>query len=123
MPSPLARAVLPLHLCPLTNELVRMHHMKRHKLQKETFARMLAQIGRREGVLSGRPRVVVTRHSSKEPDKDAGVGSKLAVDCLKATRHGLGWIRDDSPEAIELELRWERAAPSRGQVVVEVWAS
>lgn len=120
--EPLARCVLPLGACPLQNVYARMHWTKKQKVKRDAFMRMLSQIGKRDEPLTGKPWVRITRCSSKAPDADAGVGAKVPLDCLKADKQGLGWILDDSPAHIALELRWQKAAPSRGQVVVEVFA-
>lgn len=119
--TPTARCTIPLFLALGTNSLLRLHWAKRGKLRDATLLLMRAQIGQRKEPLSGRPRVVITRHSSKPFDADNGPGGKLALDCLKLGEHGLGWIRDDNVEAIEYEPRWQRAAPKRGQLVVEVY--
>lgn len=120
--APVARCVLPLHLAPMVNDLQRTNRWRLEAIREQTFLKMLSQIGRRKRPLEGRPRVVLTRHSSKKPDRDSAYGAKLPLDCLKANQRGLGWIADDSDAHIELELRWEKAAPTRGQVVVEVFA-
>jgi hypothetical protein len=112
---------LPLHCAPLMNTYARMHWAKRKKLKSEAMIRLLAQgVERRKRPLPGKPLVRIMRYSSTEPDGDSGYGSKIALDCLKADRQGLGWIRDDSPDAIELELRWEKAKPRGGALLIEV---
>ena len=83
--------------------------------------RLLAQgAERRKRPLPGKPLVRITRRSSVAPDSDSAFGAKIALDCLKADQQGLGWIRDDSPDAIELELRWEKAKPKDGALLIEV---
>jgi hypothetical protein len=114
-----ARFTLPLVCAPLANQLIRMHHHARTKLKQETMIRMLAQAHRRSKPLTGKPRVVVTRKSSKQPDADSGNGCKIVLDCLKLG--GLGFIRDDDPSSIELEQHWVRVPANEGRLLVEVF--
>lgn len=113
---------LPLSCAPLTNVYARMHWSKRAKLKQQAVMRMMAQgVERRKKPLEGKPVVYVTRFSSHAPDHDSGYGAKIVLDCLKADKQGLGYIRDDSPDAIDLAFDWRFAKPGKGAVVVQVF--
>jgi len=114
----LADFTLPLHCAPLQNTLLRMHWSKRRKIKQEAMTRMLASGGRRKSPVDGRPMVRVIRRSTQRPDGDSGYGAKLPLDCLK----DLGWIRDDSDDAIDLTFSWKAAKRGEGRLVVEVWS-
>lgn len=66
-----------------------------------------------------RRRVVVTRHSSVEPDDISCdvVGGKALLDRLKHA----DVLRDDNRKWCEREARWEYAPPKHGRVVIEVF--
>lgn len=138
----LRRWVLPLDLAPGVNVLADMQDWARGKLKTRALRMMRGQHpGDRPFVLPGRPLVRVLRLSSVEPDSEAG-WAKVPVDRLivgvhrkptKMPEHlwqamkgklppvGLGWLRDDSPSAVDLRTWWEPAPPKRGCVYVELW--
>ena len=64
-------------------------------------------------------RLKLTRYSSSEPDFDNLVTSfKPILDALTE----LGVIRDDKMSCIgQPDYDWQKAAPSEGRIVVEVW--
>lgn len=66
-----------------------------------------------------RRRVVVTRHSSAEPDELAVdvIGGKVPVDGL-VKKH---LLVDDDRQWCVREALWRKAAPKRGMVIVEVF--
>lgn len=126
--TPVAVFQLELEHAPLLNVFRKMHWAKEHKLKKQIAVVLLSQIGRRAEPLPGRPKLLVTRYSSgrprsKEkggasgPDQDSA-GTKLWLDVLVR----LGWLRDDSPDCIEVASQWERCKPGEGRVVVHVFS-
>lgn len=117
--SLVARFVLPLHCAPTLNAYARMHWAKRTKLKGECFTRMLAQAKRRRTPLPGRPLVLASRLSPRQPDQDAG-WTKMPLDLLKPG-DGLGFIRDDAPDAVDVRCFWAKAPARKGEVIVEVW--
>lgn len=63
-------------------------------------------------------RVILTRHSSSEPDFDGLVhGFKPIVDAL--VEYGI--VVDDSGKHMEREYRWEKAVAKQGKIRVEVF--
>lgn len=112
----------------LPNKLQRRHwryiasHAKRwHKAVADALL-----IARSEGVeLPAAPfrsaRLILTRHSTQEPDRDNLAASwKPVIDGL--TRAGLIW--DDKPSVIGTpECRWVKAKRGEGRVTVEVIAA
>lgn len=109
---------LQLSLAPLQNALLAMHWTKREKLKSRIGLELLRKQPRPKRPLPGRPRVTLVRRSHVRPDPDNGFGGKLVLDVLAR----LGWIADDSADAIELVCRWEKAPPGKGSLVVEVCA-
>lgn len=107
---------LPLTMAPLQNEIMRMHWTKKESIKAQIATVLLCQHRRPKVPLAGRPTVNVTRRSTRECDADSGHGGKLVLDALVR----LGWLRDDSPDAIALAFRWEKARPGKGALVVEV---
>lgn len=118
--KPVAVFQLELEHAPLLNRFMFMHWTKRAQLKRQIAVRLLAQIGRRKDPLAGRPRLLATRYSTQKPDQD-GAWTKLWLDVLKCGTNGLGWIRDDSDEHIELVTRWEKAKRGEGRVVVHIF--
>ena len=116
----IARFVLPLSCAPTLNVYARMHWQTRRVVKRGCFTRMLCQAQRRKAALPGKPRVVMVRASKMQPDQDAG-WSKVPLDCLKLDKQGLGFIRDDSPDHVDVECAWVRAVDD-GWVSVEVWS-
>ncbi len=115
---PIAVFQLPLEEAPLLNRFMNMHWRKRHALKKQIALRLLSQVGRRKVPLTGRPQLLVTRYSTQRPDQDSA-GTKLWLDELVK----LGWLRDDSPDCVEVLTHWERAKRGEGRVVVHVYES
>lgn len=96
------------------------------KLKSDTFSLMYGQLVARHGrpptaPLTGRPVVHCVRFSSTPTDRESG-WCKNPVDRLRVGSNGLGIIRDDSEEAIDLRAWWEPAKPSSGFVYLEVRA-
>lgn len=118
MTQPIAVFQLELEEAPLMNTVMRMHWMKKRRLMERIGLRILSQLGNRGEPLRGKPRILMTRFSTKKPDQDSA-GSKLWLDVLVR----LGWLRDDGPDHIELISQWEKAAPGQGRVVVHIFES
>lgn len=115
--TPVAVFQLGLEYAPLLNVFMRMHWRKQHALKKAIALELLVQIGRRKEPLTGRPKLLVTRYSSKQPDQDSA-GTKLWLDQLVK----LGWLKDDSPDCIEVVTQWEKEKRGEGRVVVHVFS-
>jgi hypothetical protein len=115
--TPVAVFQLDLEHAPLLNTFMRWHWRKRAQLSKQLALSLLAQIGRRKEPLPGRPKLLVTRYSTKQPDQDSA-GTKLWLDVLVR----LGWLKDDSPDCIEVVTQWEKAKRGEGRVVVHVFS-
>ncbi len=119
-----ARFALELKLCPPLNALAEMPGWRRKKLKDACLIRMLGQHGRRREPLPGRPAVYAVRLSSRATDDESG-WCKIPVDRLQVGEQGhreLGFLRDDSPDAVELHAWWEPCPPKKGCVVIEVRA-
>lgn len=112
----ICRFELPLRCAPTLNRLMRMHWAERSRLKQEVMWRLLSQCERLQGPAEKRVRIVATRYSKKRPDPD-NPSSKFWLDCLKPD--GLGVIRDDSHDFVELVELWTRSEKSI--VVVEVF--
>jgi Holliday junction resolvase RusA-like endonuclease len=115
--KPIATFELTLKQAPLLNEFMFMHWAVRSRLAKQIALAIMAQVGRRSSPLHGRPKLVVTRYSTRKPDQD-NAGTKLWLDQFTK----LGWLTDDSDEYVEIVSRWEKAKPKQGRVVVEVFS-
>jgi hypothetical protein len=122
----LFRFVLPLELCKPFNRVGRAGSASAGwalgKMKEDAANLMLAQLEWKKPnrPLLGRPRVLCCRFSSAPVDRDSG-WTKNPVDRLRANvTNGLGIIRDDSEEAIDLQAWWEPTAPKCGFVLVEV---
>jgi len=115
--KPVAVFQLPLEEAPLLNRFMNMHWRARHALKKRIVVRLLAQVGRRKEPMSGRPQLLVTRYSTQRPDQDSA-GTKLWLDELVK----LGWLKDDSPDHVEVLNHWEKAKRGDGRVVVHVYS-
>jgi hypothetical protein len=115
--KPIAVFQLELEYAPLLNVFMRWHWRKRLRMSRDLGILLLSQLGRRSEPLAGRPQLLVTRYSSKRPDQDSA-GSKLWLDALV----GLGWLKDDSPDHVEVLNHWEKASPGQGRVVVHVYS-
>lgn len=126
--------VLPLTLCRSSNVYGRANRFAESAVRQKTLADMVAQLGPRPSApLPGRPHVHAVRFSSIEPDDDAIVWAKHAIDCLIVSRitrlksgkvrrrTGLGVIKEDNPAAIERAYWWEPAPPGAGFVLLRVY--
>lgn len=103
----------------LLNQTLRMHWSARTKYAKALSAEIAqAHLGIPEPM--DRARVEIVRYSIKEPDTDGLVGGvKILIDTLliRSDRHphGLGYIVDDSPAHLVLDVRHEKAANLKSQ--------
>jgi len=116
-----AEFVLPLNLCKPQNRTRHSKPWVMAQLKKAAHAAMFIQDekrGRRDP-LPGRPQVLCVRFSSREPDKYAD-WAKIAVDRLCVGPMGLGFLRDDRPEDVDLHQWWEPTGRKMGFVLVSV---
>lgn len=115
------RFALPLELCPTTNTTRHQPIWMLAKTKKNLFAVMLAQTRMIRNVpLPGRPMLRCVRFSSKEPDKYSD-WMKMAIDRLLVGKERLGYFRDDSPEALQVEAWWEPSEVGCGSVILEIY--
>lgn len=110
------RLVVP-RLTPLLNVTSRQHWSARSRARREWAWDLRAALGRqpRPAVPFARARVVIERRSIRTPDRDGLYGgAKGVVDCLlpQSKRHptGLGFVADDTPAVMDLEVRAVRVA-------------
>lgn len=116
--KPIAVFQLELEEAPLLNRFMNMHWAARHSLKKRISKKLLVQIGfRKGGPLPGRPKLWVLRRSTKRPDQDSA-GTKLWLDELVK----LGWLKDDSPDHVEVVSQWEKAKRGDGGVIVHIFS-
>lgn len=110
---------LPLELSPTLNAYAGLKGWRRAKLRKAVDWRILAI--QRGGIApdGARRRVVVTRHSSREPDELSCdvLGAKIALDRLVIA----GILAGDSRKHLDREAHWVYAKPGAGELVVEVY--
>jgi len=128
-PAPVFRLELPLRLAPTMNQIMSLIKRARgrrcYQLDeiKQEIARHVRTAALRypSGKASGRRRVEVTRHSSRQPDELSAdiLGAKLVLDALVKA----GVLRDDSIKWCERVARWEQAPPGHGRLVVEVFVA
>lgn len=123
-----------LPLVPMRNGYDRMHWNARRALLRELGDTLAKQIPLASGCPFDKARVEIVRYSSSEPDQDGLVGSvKPILDAMQVPRvdegkrgtrklhpYGAYIITNDSPEHIELDVRWERCSPKHGKCVVYV---
>ncbi len=134
-----ARFVLPLELCLSSN--VRMQSGVASagwlltKLRKRAFSEIAAQYGavRAPSALPGRPMVRAVRFSSVRVE-NVSDWSKNPIDRLCPEKRykrngklcvapGIGLIRDDADDCIEL-VKWaEYAPPKKGFAYIDVWTN
>ncbi len=103
----------------LLNKTLRMHWRERGRYAKA----LSAEIAKAHGGIAEpmqRARVEIVRYSVKEPDQDGLLGgAKQLIDTLlvRSERHphGLGYIVDDSPAHLVLDVRHEKAANLKSQ--------
>lgn len=127
--------VLPLSVCPSSN-LTGQAGMagagwRLGKLKSACWAYMRAQSIRPRDFrlpLLGRPQIIATRFSSKEPDVCCN-WCKIPIDMLTVAKtrnglpqqHRLGIIVDDAPKFADVIQRWEPAKPKEGFVYLEIY--
>ncbi len=130
------RFVLPLAYCPPINTLLRQHFSEKGKLHTKIFDLLMGQINfqRPDDPCEGRPLVRFVRFSvQSRQDRDAS-WTKVPLDVLQPTReiaatrkraaktvHGLGFIRDDANEAIDLRAWWEPGDIGHQFVYCDIW--
>lgn len=126
--------VFHLPLVPMRNAYDRMHFRAKRRLMQELGDTMRNQIPLASGIPFARAKVEVVRFTSVQPDKDGLWGSvKPILDAMQVPRvdtgkrgtrrlhpYGAYIIENDNEECIELDVRWEKAAPKHGKVVVYV---
>lgn len=137
-----ARFVLPLELCPTSNEGVRHRagwQLAKHRkdvlgaLKSQVYAlrdclpafglRVLTwPVGVFAAPLPGRPQVLAVRFSARAPDAGAD-WAKTPIDCLTVRHRGVGLIQDDSPYRCDQRQWWEPTPRGErgGWCVVSVW--
>lgn len=114
-----------LPLTPTRNAYDRMHFRAQRRLKDAIAAAMSAQVPLASGIPFERAKVEVVRCSAQEPDPDNQTGSvKPILDAMqvRSKRHPYGAciITDDNREGIELVVRWEKAPPRKGKIIVLV---
>ena len=91
------------------NETMRMHWRVRRRYQKDLAWLVYLAAPRPIPKTLRRASVRIERHSLGTPDYDGLIGgTKCLVDCLlpQSARHkeGLGFVADDSPDAMHLDV-------------------
>lgn len=116
------RFSLPIDLCPTTNGTRHRPGWALAKDKENLRVVMLKQTGGtvRPAPLKGRPMLRCIRFSSREPDRFSD-WAKMAIDRLMVGEKRLGYLRDDSPAACQVECWWEPIKRERGIVVIEIW--
>lgn len=123
MPSPSSYDfTIPVRV-PTLNVLMRMHFRKRHRLLNQLAWHVVAAAGKAPPRPFQKARVVIERESTQEPDPDglkASVKSLLDVLQPVSKRHplGLGFIKDDSADCIDLEVRHIQGKGARTRVMI-----
>lgn len=109
-----------IHFLPKTrNELERRHWSVIHKEKQHCYEMVLSQVARNRPVSPlKKAALVLTRHSTTEPDFDNLVGSwKYILDALKKYRI----IEDDKPSVIgSPHFRWCKAKKNEGFIEIKV---
>jgi hypothetical protein len=115
--------VVPGVYCQPGNIQSRTHWSVYHKAKKRCLGHMRGQLlgRRRTEALPGRPCVHVVRFTSVRPDKRSN-WDKAPVDCLTGKHGGLGFLRDDCEEDVDLHAWWEPGKEKQGFVLVRVYA-
>lgn len=116
------RFSLPIDLCPTTNSTRGRPGWLLAKYKENLRAVMLKQTRGtvRLAPLNGRPMLRCVRFSSREPDRFSD-WAKMAIDRLMVGKKRLGYLRDDSPTACQIECWWEPIERERGIVLIEIW--
>lgn len=112
---------LPLRLAPTMNVYANAKPWQRAKWRKEVDRYVSRAAMRRPDAttaLGCRRRIVVIRHSSREPDEISvdTCGGKVALDRLVQA----GFFADDRRKYCERDASWQRAKPGEGYLMVEV---
>lgn len=117
------RFALPLELCPTTNATRhrRMGQNARTKADITTVMLVQTQGRTRRAPLPGRPMIIGIRFSNRAPDAYSD-GFKMAIDRLMVGENRLGYLRDDSPAAVQVVQRWELAPKRCGFAILEIWS-
>lgn len=119
---------LPIDLCPMVNGpkgLKNMHWGAVRRLKRKIAEALAVQIPNASGVPFAKAKVEIIRKTAKEPDKDNLYGAvKPILDAMQVVskRHPYGAyiIENDDPDHIELVVRWEKASPNHGSVLIIV---
>lgn len=125
-PKPDPRTLIfELELTPTRNAQDRMHYRAKRRLLDRIAATIREQVPTGSGTPFISAKVEIIRCSAKEPDPDGLAGSvKPILDALQCAskRHPYGAyiIENDSADHIELHVRWEKASPNDGKVIVLV---
>lgn len=114
-----------LELTPMRNALDRMHFRAKRRLMDRIADAIRAQIPNCSGTPFPSAKVEIIRYSAKEPDRDGLYGSvKPILDAMQVAskRHPYGAyiIENDDNDHIDLVVRWEKASPRMGKVIVLV---
>ncbi len=117
--TPLFVLVLPLPLAPTLNTYAGMKGWARGKMRKQVDDYVLRLPWGNAQAEGERRLVVVTRHSSREPDEVSCdvIGGKIALDRLVIA----GILAGDSRKWIDREAHWVQCKPGFGKLVVEVY--
>ncbi len=102
---------------PVTlNRLLRLHWQGKRRDIKSWKLWVLATCGK-ELIVEKRVRLKITVYRKRRQDPDNAAGSvKNLVDALNA----LGWLHNDSPKWLDLEVTEELGKPERTEVEWEV---
>lgn len=108
---------------PTNNVWLNVHHMARGRFKKRLALSVFAACRPPRQPLT-RCRVLIERYSTQAPDKDNLYGGmKPLLDVLQpaSKRHpqGLGFILDDSPSCVDLEVRHVTGKAMRTVVTIE----
>lgn len=103
----------------LPNRLLGRHWRARHQEKDRWLIHIGCHVlGRKPPKPLEKAHLKLTRHSAQAPDPDGLAGSwKYVIDALVNT----GVLADDSSEHVTLELLWEKVAPRKGRITVEVY--
>lgn len=117
--------IFELPLTPMRNALDRMHFRAKRRLHDCLAAAFREQLPNASGTPFDSAKVEIIRQSSAEPDPDGLVGCvKPILDAMQVAskRHPYGAyiIVDDSHEHVDLSVRWEKAPPRKGRMLVLV---
>lgn len=119
------RAVLPLDICPLLNDLTRSHFGRKTREGNRVFDLLFEQNRFSRGeLLRGRPLVRCVRFSVNEPDEHDASWTKVPIDVLVDKGEGsksMGFLRDDRRSAAETRPWWEPAPRACQFVYLDIW--